>query len=79
VQSKDFMNDSSNKLTPIERMGRPFLRFLHIEAAGGIVLLVCTVITLILANSPWAQTFLGIFTVTDALNALIEIARSSQK
>lgn len=62
------MNDGSNKLTPIERMGRPFLRFLHIEAAGGIVLLVCTVIALILANSPWSQTFLEFWKVPIAIS-----------
>lgn len=50
--------DFSNQPTPIEIMSRPFLRFLHIEAAGGIVLLVCTALALILANSPWAQIYM---------------------
>src|SRR3989338_84524 len=62
------MNESSNKLTPIKKIGRPFLRFLHIEAAGGIVLLVCTVIALILANSPWAQAFLDFWKVPIAIS-----------
>lgn len=35
----------------------PFVRFLHTEAAGGIVLLVCTAVALFLANSPWAQWY----------------------
>jgi NhaA family Na+:H+ antiporter len=42
---------------PIERWMRPFVRFLHVESASGIVLLVCTVIALVLANSPWAAGF----------------------
>src|SRR5438445_12921181 len=31
---------------------RPLVRFLHTEAASGVVLLVCTVVALVLANSP---------------------------
>jgi NhaA family Na+:H+ antiporter len=41
------------------RLGRPFLRFFQIEASGGIVLLMCAVIALILANSPFAETYIG--------------------
>jgi NhaA family Na+:H+ antiporter len=52
-----FPTDKSKQTTPIERMSRPFLRFLRIEAAGGIVLLVCTVLALIIANSPWAEVY----------------------
>lgn len=49
--------DLSNRLPvpPIRRWVRPFVRFLHIESASGIVLLVCTAIALGLANSPWAE------------------------
>lgn len=43
----------------IDRVAPPFARFLHIEAAGGAVLLLCTVAALILSNSPWAGPFLG--------------------
>lgn len=39
---------------PIDRLARPFLEFLHVEAASGIVLGACTLIALLLANSPWA-------------------------
>jgi NhaA family Na+:H+ antiporter len=55
--------DILNQPSPIERMSRPFLRFLHIEAAGGIVLLICTALALILANSPWAQAFLNFWQI----------------
>ncbi len=41
----------------IERLLRPINRFLHVEAAGGVVLLTCTVVALGLANSPWASPF----------------------
>jgi NhaA family Na+:H+ antiporter len=36
---------------------RPFERFLQIESANGAVLLVCTLVALALANSPWAQAY----------------------
>lgn len=45
----------------IDRISPPFVRFLHIEAAGGAVLLVFTIAALILSNSPWADTFLGVW------------------
>jgi NhaA family Na+:H+ antiporter len=40
---------------PIDRLVEPVERFLHVEAAGGIVLLACTMIALVLANSPFAD------------------------
>ena len=36
------------------RVGRPMLRFLRIEAAGGIVMLLAAVIALVWDNSPWS-------------------------
>jgi NhaA family Na+:H+ antiporter len=36
---------------------RPFQEFVRLEAAGGILLLVCTVIALIWANSPWSESY----------------------
>jgi len=45
----------------IDRIAPPFVRFLHIEAAGGAVLLVFTIAALILSNSPWADAFFGIW------------------
>ncbi len=44
---------------PIDRLVGPFERFLHVEAASGIVLVLATAAALILANSPWADGFLG--------------------
>ncbi|GIS98601.1 MAG: hypothetical protein CM1200mP26_03140 [Acidimicrobiales bacterium] len=40
---------------PLARtIGRPVMRFLGIEAAGGILLMVATVVALVWANSPWS-------------------------
>lgn len=38
-------------------LGRPLNRFLHVEAAGGIVLLMATAAALIWANSPWSDSY----------------------
>jgi NhaA family Na+:H+ antiporter len=46
---------------PIDRLVGPFTRFLHVEAASGIVLLLFTGAALGLANSPLADGFLGIW------------------
>lgn len=46
---------------PIQRIARPIERFLHVEAAGGVVLLICTIIALALANSPAAEAFEAIW------------------
>jgi NhaA family Na+:H+ antiporter len=46
---------------PIDRVVGPFSRFLHIEAASGIVLLVFTAAALILANSALSAPFLDLW------------------
>lgn len=46
---------------PIRRVTRALQRFIHIEAAGGVVLLICTVLALALANSPLSSKFLSIW------------------
>lgn len=43
--------------TPVERILRPFQRFAKIEAAGGILLLVSTIVALAWANSPWGESY----------------------
>jgi NhaA family Na+:H+ antiporter len=40
-----------------EKIFRPLERFLHVEAASGIVLLVAAVVALIWANSPWSSSY----------------------
>lgn len=46
---------------PIHRLRNPFTRFLHIEAAGGAILLLFTVAALFLSNSQWADHFESIW------------------
>jgi NhaA family Na+:H+ antiporter len=38
-------------------VARPINRFLHVEAAGGILLLAATVVALLWANSPWSGSY----------------------
>ncbi len=42
---------------PIQKLISPFTRFLHLSSAGGILVVVCTVIALIVANSPAYASF----------------------
>ena len=46
---------------PVKRMTEPLARFMRVEAAGGVVLLCCTIAALVLANSPWSEAFLAIW------------------
>ncbi|WP_415885917.1 Na+/H+ antiporter NhaA [Neptuniibacter sp. QD37_6] len=41
----------------VDRLTNPFVRFLHIESAGGSILLLFTIAALVLSNSPWAVSF----------------------
>jgi NhaA family Na+:H+ antiporter len=43
-------------------LGRPVQRFLHIEAASGILLLATTVMALAWANSPWSAAYHDLWT-----------------
>ncbi len=42
---------------PIDAIYRPFQRFAHQAASGGIVLLLFTIVALVWANSPWADSY----------------------
>jgi NhaA family Na+:H+ antiporter len=42
---------------PIDRVIEPMQKFMHQEKAGGIVLGICVVIALFLANSPWSEQY----------------------
>lgn len=48
---------SKTTLTPIEKLTYPIQLFLHKEASGGILLIIATVIALIWANSPFAESY----------------------
>jgi Na+:H+ antiporter, NhaA family len=45
------------RASPVSRLVAPLARFFHIEASGGLVLLACTAVALLLANSPLAAKF----------------------
>lgn len=45
----------------LDRLAKPFARFLAIEAAAGGTLLFFTVAALVLSNSPWAHSFLSVW------------------
>lgn len=45
------------KKEPIEVLLKPINEFLHQEASGGILLIICTVIALVWANSPWSAIY----------------------
>lgn len=53
------MTSSQSTVAPplIERLLGPFQRFAGTASAGGIVLLACTVVALVWANSPWADAY----------------------
>jgi NhaA family Na+:H+ antiporter len=57
-------SDDDDEILPseaIDRLVAPLQRFLHVEAAGGVVLLAASAAALALANSPWADAFLGVW------------------
>jgi NhaA family Na+:H+ antiporter len=43
--------------TPAMRLIAPLARFLEIQSASGILLVLCTAVALFMANSPWAATW----------------------
>ena len=47
--------------TPFERLAKPFQEFAKLEASGGILLIACTLIALIWANSPWAASYFSLW------------------
>jgi Na+:H+ antiporter, NhaA family len=44
---------------PADRLTGPFVRFLRIEAMTGVVLLVATIVSIVLANTAWSAQFLA--------------------
>ncbi|MCO6440357.1 MAG: Na+/H+ antiporter NhaA [Nitrococcus mobilis] len=62
--NEDLQADSNAELTRlpktvVEQLTKPFARFLRIEAAGGVILLLFTVAALVLSNSSLAHFFVG--------------------
>ena len=52
-------HDSGGSVEP--RVVRPLSDFLHTEAAGGIVLVVATIVALLWANSPWKDSYFDLW------------------
>ncbi|RPH66830.1 MAG: Na+/H+ antiporter NhaA [Burkholderiales bacterium] len=81
--SLDRQDDSKLAHLPQEfgdRLTGPLSRFLRIEAAGGVVLLLFTVAALALSNSPWAQLYADAWEMRVGLQAgPLEYARSSRE
>jgi len=47
---------------PVARfVGRPVARFLEVEAAGGILMVVATIAALVWANSPWSEAYVDLW------------------
>ena len=57
VQSRGPLDGDAEDALLIDRLLAPFQRFVQTEAASGLVLLVCTLIALAWANSPWAASY----------------------
>ena len=60
------MSDTSRQPTLREPM-RLIAHFLHLEATGGIVLLISAVVALVWANSPWAESYFALWQTKLAL------------
>lgn len=64
VQQPQLANDLARlPAKPVDRIIGPLARFLHVEATSGILLLIVTCIALALANSPFADAFLGLWKI----------------
>lgn len=58
MNSSDSGHDASTaRVEPIERVFAPFQRFLKAQTTSGILLLGVTVVALVWANSPWAESY----------------------
>ena len=44
-------------MKPIDRLMRPFERFLKTQASGGILLLCAAIVAMVWANSPWRDAY----------------------
>ncbi|MEK7871635.1 MAG: Na+/H+ antiporter NhaA, partial [Nitrospirota bacterium] len=56
--------ETKSKSQPIEKILFPFQKFIETEASSGIILLLCSVIALVWANSPWSDSYAGLWHTT---------------
>jgi NhaA family Na+:H+ antiporter len=59
--AKATLDRRSFREPPIDQIKRPFQEFFRIEASSGIVLLACTVVALIWANSAWSDSYFDLW------------------
>jgi len=59
------------------RILRPFQEFVRLEASGGIILLACTIVALVWANSPFADSYVGLWQtrVTFNVGSVFELSK----
>ncbi len=55
------------RIDPIDLIVRPFERFMHNQATGGVLLFVAALIAIIWANSPWSESYHHLWEHTIAL------------
>ncbi len=55
--TQDLWQRNDEPSSPIVRLLRPFQQFLSNEASSGLLLLLCSVIALVWANSPWEHSY----------------------
>lgn len=73
------MNESLARLPrePADRLTRPFMRFLRIEAMAGVVLLLSALLALLLANTAWSASFLAFWDISAGIRlGEAELSRS---
>jgi NhaA family Na+:H+ antiporter len=61
IDDRSSYQDTRLPAKPIDRVVEPVVRFLHVESASGVVLLLFTLVALVLANSAAAESFLSIW------------------
>ena len=54
--------DRDQKPTAADRLLVPFHRFMRLDAAGGVLLIVCMLVAMVWANSGWAGSYAELFT-----------------
>ena len=59
----------SEDKTIIEKLSYPLQQFLHNEASGGILLIICTIIALVWANSTFAGSYHSLWHTHLSINA----------
>jgi Na+:H+ antiporter, NhaA family len=52
---------SAREQPPVERIVRPFQDFAHKQSSSGILLIMATVVALVWANSPWAESYAALW------------------